>query len=729
MNKKMYMLLPLLAAQAYHAQTVKDSTAAIEQVVITASRTKQKLVNVPQKLSVITASDINKTSSADVTDIIKKNTTVNVIQYPGLLSGIGIRGFRPQFSGLTQRTLLLVDGRPAGATNMGLLDQNFVERIEVLKGPASALYGSQAMGGVVNLITPKSTGPVHGKMSGSYGSFDTYTASVKAGGSIDKRFDFDVSGMFFKRASNYRTGKGNVFRKILKGDQAKQVYSIKRNGTIQDSLAYVNDEYGDGVTRPYTQYSYYTTSGRVGYKISSGWRVDLSSSSFVANNVESPGEITKNGTDAGLKDIYRYGGDLSITGTQGIHDLSFKAYLSSEKSNNFTVRNSKGEVIDNPFLSRITGYNWKGIQLRDQIHLGRHSITAGYDYNYAYGNLKVYSAPVGQQANEYTTSPNSSLVSNGIYVQGNLNFLDNKLILNPGARMDFTTFSILDTPGFINELQTGSKTTRFFSPSFSGQYRFFDRFAVHGSVGRAFVTPDASNIAGVTIIGKGTGKITINQGNPDLKNENSWSQDFGVKYNSNVILADITYFRTDVKDRITSRALPPETPMVIDGDKVMSVTNYFNSDKSYIRGLEFSFSYDFGAAAGRSYMLKPFVNVNHFFRYVDNSVTNGISQESLMTNIAKDNYIYGVDFGTAKFSGRLNGRYVGKRWDRNYNDVLRPLIELPSFMTIDANISYRINSVHEIGLYADNLTDENYYEKRGYNLAGRNFKIKYTFNF
>lgn len=91
----MYMLLPLLAAQAYHAQTVKDSTAAIEQVVITASRTKQKLVNVPQKLSVITASDINKTSSADVTDIIKKNTTVDVIQYPGLLSGIGIRGFRP----------------------------------------------------------------------------------------------------------------------------------------------------------------------------------------------------------------------------------------------------------------------------------------------------------------------------------------------------------------------------------------------------------------------------------------------------------------------------------------------------------------------------------------------------------------------------------------------------------------------------------------------------------
>ena len=723
------MLLPLLSVQCFYAQSLRDSTKAIDQVVITASRSKQKITNVPQKISVITTSDINRISSTDVTDIIKKNTTADVIQYPGLLSGVGIRGFRPQFSGLVQRTLLLVDGRPAGATNLGLLDQNFVERIEVLKGPASALYGSQAMGGVINLITPKSSGPIHGKMSSSYGSFDTYTASVKAGGSIDKRVDFDVSAMFFKRGSNFKTGKGNVFRKILKGDQAKQIYSINKNGSIQDSIAYINDEYGDGVTRPYTKYSYYTTSGRVGYKISSKWRVDLSSTSFVAKNVESPGDITKNGADAGLKDIYRYGGDLVVTGSTGIHDLSFKAYLSSEKSNNFTIRNSKGEVIENPFLSRITGYNWKGIQLRDHLKLGKHNITIGYDYNYAYGDLKVYSAPAGKQANEYTTSPNSSLINNGIYIQGNFSFLNNQLIINPGARIDFTKFSILDTPGFINDLQTASKTTPFLSPSVSGQYRFFDKFAVHGSVGRAFVTPDASNIAGVTIIGKGTGKITINQGNPDLKNESSWSQDFGIKYNSNVIFADVTYFHTNVTDRITSRALPPAMPTVIDGDKVMSVTNYFNSDRSYIRGLEFSFSYDFGAAADKPYMLKPFVSINHFFKYVDTKETNGITTESLMINIAKDNYIYGLDYGNSKFSGRINGRYVGKRWDRNYNDILRPMIELPSFMTIDANVSYKINSIHEVGLYVDNITDENYYEKRGYNMAGRNFKIKYIFNF
>ncbi len=74
------------------------------------------------------------TPSADLTDIVRKTAAVDVIQYPNLSSGIGIRGFRPQFSGLNQRTLLLIDGRPAGATNLSQINLNGIERIEVLKG-------------------------------------------------------------------------------------------------------------------------------------------------------------------------------------------------------------------------------------------------------------------------------------------------------------------------------------------------------------------------------------------------------------------------------------------------------------------------------------------------------------------------------------------------------------------------------------------------------------------
>ena len=130
------------------------------EVVVTATRSERAVESIPQHVSVISREDIDKTAATDLTDLVKKTAGVDVIQYPGLLSGIGIRGFRPQFSGINQRTLVLIDGRPAGATNLATIDMNNVERVEVQKGPASALYGSQAMGGVVNIITKKTSGEV-----------------------------------------------------------------------------------------------------------------------------------------------------------------------------------------------------------------------------------------------------------------------------------------------------------------------------------------------------------------------------------------------------------------------------------------------------------------------------------------------------------------------------------------------------------------------------------------
>ena len=133
-----------------------------ESVVVTARRAGTRLSETPQKIEVVDAADIDRSVAADVTDVLKKNSGVDVIQYTGALSGIGIRGFRPQFSGVNKRSLLLIDGRPSGVTNLATLLLDNVERIEVLKGAASAVYGSSAMGGVVNVITRQSQGRLAG---------------------------------------------------------------------------------------------------------------------------------------------------------------------------------------------------------------------------------------------------------------------------------------------------------------------------------------------------------------------------------------------------------------------------------------------------------------------------------------------------------------------------------------------------------------------------------------
>jgi vitamin B12 transporter len=126
---------------------------------VTVARDTMRRDALPRRIEVITATDIARTAAEDVAQLLKKQVAVDVIEFPGLLAGIGMRGFRPQFSGINQRTLVLIDGRPAGASNLAMLDVRGVERVEVLKGPASSLYGSNAMGGVVNLVTRRSAAP------------------------------------------------------------------------------------------------------------------------------------------------------------------------------------------------------------------------------------------------------------------------------------------------------------------------------------------------------------------------------------------------------------------------------------------------------------------------------------------------------------------------------------------------------------------------------------------
>lgn len=711
-------LLAIAFYQPLHAQDVKKT---LDPIVVTAGRSRQKLKDVPQKVEVINNKDIAATPALDVTDILKKAAAVNVIQYPGILSGVGIRGFRPQFSGLNQRTLLLINGRPAGTTNLGSIDLNNVDHIEVLKGPASALYGSQAMGGVVNIITPQSTGPVNGKVYADLGSFSTYQLGAQAGGNLSRKMDFDISGTWFDRAADFRIGKGNVFRSMLGSRHALNRYAMK------DSV--VNDARADGQTRANTEYRYGTGAARLGYQLDSNWRVDVSGSIFSATHVESPGDIFSGEAGAGLKNIARYSTEAAVTGKAGRHELSARAYYADEVSTTFAIRTSTGAVIDTPFISGRSRYQWYGLQLRDGISFHQQKLIIGYDYNNAGSHSVNYTAPVGKAQKESTSTPDAALITNGIYAQGQLSLLNGHLKVNPGIRFDITQYQLKATPGYTQVLGTGSKSNNFVSPSLSAQYGF-GGFAVHGSIGRAFITPDASNVAGYQISGQGTGKVVIAQGNPDLKNENSVSEEIGLKYEhrSSGISADITYFSTNVHDRIVAVSAPPAKPDTLNGDVVTAVTNYYNADKSKIRGLEIMAAYDFGAMVNYRYSLRLFTNITKSLRAQD--ITVGTAKEANIQNIAKANVNYGIEYISAKaISARLTGRYVGTRWDTDFNDPLRPLVQYPAFMTLDVTAGYAFTAQHQVSVAIANVTDENYYEKRGYNMAGRSFSIRYTYRF
>lgn len=702
---------------------------SLEGIVVTAGRSKQRLKDVPQKVELISARDIANTPALDVTDIIKKTTAVDVIQYPGILSGVGFRGFRPQFSGLNQHTLLLINGRPAGTTNLGTLDLNYVDHIEVLKGPASALYGSQAMGGVVNIITPQSTGAIKGNVYADYGTYNTTQMGGRAGGTLTQRLDFDLSATYFQRNTNFKMGSGGIFRRVLGSGSAKEYYT---NGNITET----DDARGDGQVRPNTRYKYYNTSARIGYKIDSNWRADISGTLFRANHVETPGDIFSGEGGAGLKNILRNNGEASVTGKIKNNDLGIRAYYANESSTSFAIRTSAGAVIPNPYLSGISKYKWYGMQIKDAITLWQNQkIIIGYDHNEATSNTISESAPNAKTGIQTitATAPNAALVTNGFYAQGQFSLLKDKLKINPGVRYDITSFKLLLTDNYTKTLGIGANDNKILSPSLSSQYNFIGDFAVHGSIGRAFVTPDALQIAGYQATGTGSGKVTISQGNPNLKNESSVSEEIGIKYDNtrSGFTFDATYFTTNVKDRIATLSAPPSPSYSIGTDVVTAVTNYYNANKSRIKGLEFNMSYDFGALASFRYTLRTFANITNSIQAQDITVsTTGIETAAAIQNVAKTNINYGLEYGNNRnYTIRLTGRYVGRRWDTDFNDPLRPLVYYPDFIVLDLAGSYNLTRHHQISLAVNNLTDENYYEKRGYSQPGRTLRLRYTYNF
>lgn len=146
---------------------------ALGTVVVTAAGYEQNIADAPASISVITREDLEKQAYTNITDAVKNIPGVFVTG-GGSAQDISIRGQSHSY------TLYLVDGRPVSAgrsvnTNgadsgkqIGLPPLSMVERIEVIRGPMSSLYGSDAMGGVINIITRKTSKEWHGTVSADY---------------------------------------------------------------------------------------------------------------------------------------------------------------------------------------------------------------------------------------------------------------------------------------------------------------------------------------------------------------------------------------------------------------------------------------------------------------------------------------------------------------------------------------------------------------------------------
>lgn len=164
----------ILAAGAVAYDTTDAAEIELEKTVVTATRTEVSLKDAPGAVTVITAEEIKDMTANDILDIIRESAGISLIgRSVGGRSVISIRGLNSWHS------LIMVDGMRVAASDPVFghsdFEQNWVpieniERIEVVRGPLSALYGSEAMGGVINIITKKTTAKWRGsgKVGGGF---------------------------------------------------------------------------------------------------------------------------------------------------------------------------------------------------------------------------------------------------------------------------------------------------------------------------------------------------------------------------------------------------------------------------------------------------------------------------------------------------------------------------------------------------------------------------------
>lgn len=147
----------------------------LDEMIVTATRSEKSLLDTPANAQVITAKDIENGGFTNAFEAVKNLGQVNVHTYQDDGGDYGGMMSRIRMRGIDNGTLVLVNGNPSTYMNNATLDNipiDQIERIEIVKGAGSVLYGPQAMGGVVNIITkrPEKIGKVRGNVYGGIGN-------------------------------------------------------------------------------------------------------------------------------------------------------------------------------------------------------------------------------------------------------------------------------------------------------------------------------------------------------------------------------------------------------------------------------------------------------------------------------------------------------------------------------------------------------------------------------
>ena len=566
----------LWGGTAVHAEEIGEYD--LDTMVVTATRTMKQLQEVPSSVSVVTAKDIAERNIKAVPEALQTLPGVYMSQSPsyGSAGGVEIRGFD------SKNILVLVDGAVMNASHNNevqweMLPVENIERIEVVKGSGSSLYGGRAVGAVINIITKTQTKKgAHANIVVNYGSNNTWKKAAYVDVKANDKVSFGVG---------YENRKSDGYKNYLYTASASKITAnTKLNGTLDKAPDMANGKYvlggrGDKAweNENYTanvKYNFdaakslkYTfTKSESTYKYGTPWttlysngkpvfngKYDLGNGKYLAPSLSSY-YLGYDGLKKSDTHTLSYNDDdnkLSVN--FGFLDIKRNGYSTPS---NATDINWTGTGSDSYYPSKT--YNFDVQKAWENI--GKHTIVVGANYRQESFEQFGYSLTHWREHGSIDTSKfNNGLQSTNqgrdknyaLFVQDEYKFSD-PVTMYVGVRYD--KYKKMDGKTTAYNSKTGALTYnkehdeasyREISPKIAFNFKEDENTSYFVSYGHAFNPPPLYQVY------RGSVSTSSYQANPDLEPETSDTFEVGMKkkLDTNTDFG-ISLFRVDTDDKI-----------------------------------------------------------------------------------------------------------------------------------------------------------------------------------
>lgn len=546
MKKSLLPAILLLGTQTVCAQSIlngkneKELSVLLNEVVVTGTGTEHYLKDAPVQTEVITSKALEQYQARSIDDLLSGLS-------PSLTFHDGDMGSHIQLNGLNNDYILIMingkrmNGDVGGQNDLNLLNPANIERIEIVKGAASSLYGSDAIAGVINIITKRNREKMELTSTSRIGEHGDVRESASFGITLGKIKS--VTGVNFRHTDGWRNTDMEWNQNQLKSGSSRLTVNRSTNYTLSENLEWQ-------VNRKLTLTAEGTYYQRWVMRSHGPWTY-------------TPNDFFYNNYTFAASSKYKLGERNYITA-----DISYGryGYFYDYKRNEYT-----DYYLDDDRHNHVTFYAGQRIkqsiqkqaqaQVKGVFYLGEHHIlNAGVEY--LYDQLESPHRIENKEASVYTLAA---------YAQEEWTALDN-LIFTAGMRG-------------TQHKETGFNLT----PKLSALYKIGGSMNVRASYALGYKSPTIKelyyNYSGVI----GGGSLTAYHGNTDLKAQTSQYASLGFEYIGTKFQASITGYANFIRDMIelVEINVTPEEQML----EIKKSKEYRNLTKARIYGMDFTFSY------------------------------------------------------------------------------------------------------------------------------------------